>query len=81
MKISLEKKRVLIRKIQMFFLEERGEEIGELAADQAFEFIKNEVAPFFYNQGVHDARMMAEQNMEALDEDIRSLEKPTHRGG
>ncbi len=55
-KLSSEKKREMIREIQDFFLEERGEEIGELAAEVCFEFIKDRLGPVFYNYAVHEAR-------------------------
>ncbi|SET33755.1 Uncharacterized conserved protein, DUF2164 family [Salinibacillus kushneri] len=60
-------------------MEERGEEMGELAAENIYQFMKEDIAPYFYNEGIHDARLMAEQKMDSLDEDIRSLEKQVHR--
>lgn len=74
-KLSLEKKRQLIHDIQEFFLKERGEEIGEFAAEICFEFIKDRLGPVFYNEGVRDAREAAEQRMQMLEEDLYSLEK------
>ncbi|MRG85834.1 DUF2164 domain-containing protein [Salinibacillus xinjiangensis] len=74
-KITSEQKQLMISRIQQFFLEERGEEIGELAAENAYQFFVKELGPFLYNQGIQDARIMAEQKLMGLDEDIRSLEK------
>lgn len=74
-KLSAEKKREMIRDIQSFFLEERGEEIGEIAAEIYFEFIKDRLGPVFYNAAVHDAREIVEQRMQTMEEDIFALEK------
>lgn len=74
-KLSLEKKREMIQEIQDFFLKERGEEIGEFAADICFEFIKERLGPVFYNEGIRDAREVAEQRMQMLEEDLYALEK------
>lgn len=74
-KLSFEKKRKMIKEIQEFFLKERGEEIGELAAEICYEFIKNRLGPVFYNEGICDAREMAYERMQMLEEDLYSLEK------
>lgn len=74
-KLSAEKKREMIGEIQTFFLEERGEEIGELAAEICFEFIKDRLGPVFYNAAIRDAREIAEQRMQTLEEDLYALEK------
>ncbi|RWR13222.1 DUF2164 domain-containing protein [Siminovitchia fortis] len=74
-KLSLEKKRKMIQEIQEFFLKERGEEIGEFAAEICFEFIKDRLGPVFYNEGIRDAREVAEQRMQLLEEDLYALEK------
>ncbi len=74
-KLSLEKKRQMIQEIQEFFLKERGEEIGEFSAEICFEFIKERLGPIFYNEGIRDAREVAEQRMQMLEEDLYALEK------
>lgn len=74
-KLSLEKKRNMIKEIQEFFLKERGEEIGELAAEICYEFIKDRLGPVFYNEGIRDAREMARERMQMLEEELYSLEK------
>ncbi|MBS4195413.1 DUF2164 family protein [Lederbergia citri] len=73
--LTAEKKREMIREIQQFFWEERGEEIGEIAAEAFFEFIKDRLGPVFYNAAIRDAREIAEQRMQTLEEDLYALEK------
>ncbi|MFD1707599.1 DUF2164 domain-containing protein [Siminovitchia sediminis] len=70
-----EKKREMIRDIQAFFLDERDEEIGEIGAEICLEFIQERLGPVFYNQGIRDARDVAEQRMQMLEEDLYALEK------
>ncbi|MBN2878279.1 MAG: DUF2164 domain-containing protein [Clostridia bacterium] len=53
--LSKEKKAEMILVIKQYFLEERDEEIGDLAANLILNFVVKELAPEFYNQGVYDA--------------------------
>ncbi len=56
-KITLDeqKKRDMIFAIKRYFSNERDEELGDLAANLILNFIKEELASEFYNQGVYDA--------------------------
>jgi uncharacterized protein (DUF2164 family) len=65
----------MISEIQRFFYEERNEEIGIIAAENAYDFFKNELGPYFYNAAIKDARHLVEQKMTILEEDLFSLEK------
>lgn len=58
---------------------ERSEEIGDLAAENMLDFILKEIGPYFYNQGVKDAKEMVNQKMVNLEEDMESLERPISR--
>lgn len=53
--ISKEKKDEMTAAIKRFFLEQRDEEIGDLASNLILHFMIEELAPEFYNQGVYDA--------------------------
>lgn len=74
-KLSKEMKDQVLREIQHYFHEERGEEIGDLAAENFLVFIKDKIGPVFYNQAIHDAKKIVEQRMLTLEEDLFSLEK------
>ena len=61
-KLEKEKKEEMIQRIQNYFLNEREEELGNLAATLFLNFVVEELAPEFYNQGVQDAyRYMTER--------------------
>lgn len=62
--IRLEKERrdEMTEAIRDYFLKAREEEIGHLASGLLLDFIIEELAPEFYNQGVMDSyRFMAEK--------------------
>lgn len=54
-KISKETRTDLIAAIKNYFEKERDEELGDLAAGFFLDFILEELAPAFYNQGVYDS--------------------------
>lgn len=58
-----------------FFYEERNEEIGIIAAECAFEFFKDFLGPHFYNEAIKDARMLMEEKMSSIEDELFSLEK------
>lgn len=78
MKIKLPQEHMLQMKsrIRHFFWEERGEEIGDLAAGNLLEFMLRELAPFVYNHAIQDARTVLLQKMASMEEELFALEKP-----
>lgn len=75
-KISKENKEQMINKIQEYYFRERSEEISHLAADILLDFIKKDLGPYFYNQGIQDASKLVEQKMMSIEEDLQSLARP-----
>ncbi len=65
-KISKEKKTEMVSAIKAYYLREREEEIGELAAGFLLDFIVAELAPEFYNQGVADSYAFMEKQLEDM---------------
>ncbi|WP_181350208.1 DUF2164 domain-containing protein [Thalassobacillus sp. CUG 92003] len=74
-----EEKEHVITNIQTYFELERGEQLGELGADQLLDFFMKELEPYIHNKAVHEARQMVEQKVMNLDEDLLALEKPYNR--
>jgi uncharacterized protein (DUF2164 family) len=54
-KLSKEKREEMIGKIKDFFLKDRDEEIGDLAAGIYLDFVIEKLSDEFYNQGVLDS--------------------------
>lgn len=68
-KLEKERKEDMVKAIMSYFKEERGEEIGHLAAGMILDFIVEELAPEFYNQGVQDSCAYMNERVE----DMQSL--------
>lgn len=70
-KIKKEVREDMISSIKNYFEKERDEELGDLAAGLILDFIIDELAPEFYNQGVYDSY----QFMNVRCEDLLSILK------
>lgn len=67
-KLEKEVKDEMCDYIKEYFLEERGEEIGDLAALMVLEFFIEKLGPHFYNLGVQDSYQYMSQKLEDLFE-------------
>ncbi|ARC86651.1 MULTISPECIES: DUF2164 domain-containing protein [Clostridium] len=65
-KLSKEKREEMISKIKNYFLEEREEELGDLACGMILDFIIEELSSEFYNQGVYDSYKFMNDRIEDL---------------
>lgn len=66
-KLSKEKKKEMTSAIKDYFLNERDEELGDLASSLILDFIIDELAPEFYNQGVYDSyKYISDRNEDLL---------------
>jgi len=71
LKVTKERRDEMISQIKNYFLKERDEEIGDLAAGLILDFILKKLAPEFYNQGVYDSH----QYIKDAAEDLLSIQK------
>ena len=76
LKIAKEQKAQIINLIQTYFREERGEELGDLAAEFMLDFIVGQIGPYIYNQAIADVQAMLLQRMSVLEDDLYALKKP-----
>ncbi len=65
-KLTKETRDDMVSAIKNYFLKEREEEIGDLAAGLILDFIIEELAPEFYNQGVYDSYKLMGDRIEDL---------------
>ncbi|WP_125152323.1 DUF2164 domain-containing protein [Clostridium rectalis] len=70
-KLNQNQKEDIISSIKEYFSNERDEELGDLAANLILNFIIEEIAPEFYNQGVYDSYKYMTDRIE----DILSIQK------
>ena len=70
-KLTKEQREDMISTIKNYFNNEREEELGDLASSKILDFIIDELALEFYNQGVYDSY----QYMNRSIDDLLSLQK------
>ena len=66
-----EEKEVLVAKLQQYFDDELGIELGDFLLD----FISKEMGASFYNKGVSDARTVVASRLQVIDEELYAIEK------
>ncbi|MCF6460149.1 DUF2164 domain-containing protein [Clostridium sp. Cult3] len=66
--LSQEKKEYMIAAIKEYFLEEREEDLGDLAAILILDFFMEKLAPEIYNQAVQDSYRYISEKVEDLFE-------------
>ncbi|MCE5235601.1 MAG: DUF2164 domain-containing protein [Clostridiaceae bacterium] len=65
-RLSREKKAEMAAALKGYFLSEREEELGDLAANLLLDFISKELGPAFYNEGVADANRYMQERVEDM---------------
>jgi uncharacterized protein (DUF2164 family) len=78
-KLTKEQQQVMISDIQSFFSQERDEELSEFAAERVLDFVKEALAPHFYNAAVLDVKRVVEERYTAIEDEILTLERPIKR--
>ena len=69
--LSKELKKQAVDDIKKYFLENRDEEMGQLAAELLLDFMIEKVGKVIYNQGIKDAHTFMSEKVE----DLYALEK------
>lgn len=64
--LSNETRQDMVQKIKTYFLDERDEELGDLAAGLILDFFINELSSEFYNQGVYDSYKYMNERIDDL---------------
>ena len=67
LKLSREEKAVLMKEIQDFFLNERDEQIGLIAAETVLDFFLENIGLFIYNKALDDAKLWFMKSMEDME--------------
>ncbi|MCA9373149.1 DUF2164 domain-containing protein [Candidatus Woesebacteria bacterium] len=76
--ITPQRKKECIALIQAYFLAERDEELGTLAAELIFDFFETQLGPLLYNQAIDDVRAWFTQRLPYLEADLDLLKKDAH---
>lgn len=75
MELTKEEKNKLINEIQTFFLQERNEEIGIIAAGTVLEFFLENLGAFIYNKSLDEAKIWFCRRIEDMEIDYDTLYK------
>lgn len=75
-KFPREQKQQITSSIQDYLDTELSIEIGSLASENLLDFMLKELTPYIYNQAIADARIVIEQKMISIEEEIYALEQP-----
>lgn len=70
-KVDKETQEDMLSEIKAYFLKEREEELGDLAARLLLDFFMEKLAPYAYNQGVFDSY----KYMSDRTEDLLGIQK------
>lgn len=73
--LSEEKRRATVNEIIDFFLTDREQEIGIIAAEDLLDFFLESVGTELYNKGVEDAVDFLGERFESLQLDLEALKK------
>ncbi|TFE02518.1 DUF2164 domain-containing protein [Jeotgalibacillus sp. R-1-5s-1] len=65
---TAEDKKIMVQKIQGYFMDEYEEDIGQLRATLLLDFLLKEIGPAIYNQGVNDSHRFFAEKLEDLFE-------------
>lgn len=64
--MNKETRREMIQAVKTYFLKERDEDLGDLAASLILDFFMENLAPYAYNQGVYDSYKYMNERTEDL---------------
>ena len=78
-KLPREEKEQIIDSVKAYFEQERSESIGDLAAEQLIDYMIQALGPYIYNKAVADARVLINEKMNQMEDEMYSLEKPLHK--
>jgi len=71
--LTKDQRKSSIEAIITFFSNERGEEIGVIAAEEVLDFFLHDLAGKFYNKGVADAKDTVKKRFDDLEADLDML--------
>jgi len=76
-RIDRQRRRAMVRELQTWLLDERGEEVGELAAGFILDYVLDLAGPDLYNAALADAAKAFRQHADIVEADIASLTQDT----
>ncbi len=72
-RIDRQRRRAMVRELQSWLLDERGEEVGELAAGFILDYVLDLAGPDLYNAALADAAKAFREHADIVEADVASL--------
>ncbi|QBY05371.1 DUF2164 domain-containing protein [Thalassotalea sp. HSM 43] len=72
-----DEKQAMVDKLQRYFETELDQDLGQFDAEFLIDFISKEMGGYYYNRGLHDARVIFEERVQSIDDDLYAIEKQT----
>jgi uncharacterized protein (DUF2164 family) len=66
----------IVLKIQTYFEKEMDNEIGQFEAEFLLDFFSEKIGPYYYNQGLTDAKTVIDERVESIADALYEIEKP-----
>jgi len=76
-RFSDQQKNEIVEAIQTYFEKELDQDIGQFDAEFLLDFFSEKVGPYYYNQGLNDARAILDDKLDTITESFYELEKIT----
>ncbi len=76
-RIDARRRRAMVRELQTWLLEERDEDVGELAAGFLLDFVLDLAGPDLYNAALTDAARAFREHADIVEAEVASLTQDT----
>lgn len=76
--ISNNNKKVIVTRLQDYFIKELDQELGQFDAEFLLDFFTKEIGSAFYNQGLSDAQTVLTAKIDDINDAIYQLEQPSN---
>ncbi|MEX2229903.1 MAG: DUF2164 domain-containing protein [Dehalococcoidia bacterium] len=73
--LTKEEREYATHRLKAYFVDERDEEIGDLAAYLLYDFIAKELGPLFFNRGLYVAGLIARRGADTIEADIDAAKR------
>ncbi len=74
-KFTNQEKEAMVVKLQSYFEKSLAQELGQFDAEFLLDFVSKELGAYYYNRGLHDARLIFAERVQTIDDDIYAIEK------
>ncbi|WP_440874222.1 DUF2164 domain-containing protein [Thalassotalea sp. PLHSN55] len=65
----------MVDKLQRYFSAELDQDLAQFDAEFLLDFIAKELGGHFYNRGIEDSRLILQNRLETIDDDLYAIEK------